>query len=373
MRILVTGGAGFVGSHTVDALLARGHEVRVLDSLEPPVHTGERPPYLPPEVELIRGNVFDRAAFRQALDGIDAVFHLAAYQDYLTDFSTFFLTNSVGTALLYELIVAEKLPIQKVVVASSQALYGEGKHRCERHGIQYPDLRPLEQLERRDWEVRCPLCAEPMAPEWTDESIAMPHNSYALSKRDQDDIARKLGRRYDIPSVAMRYSIVQGPRQSFRNAYSGSLRSFAVRVLTGEAPILYEDGGQLRDYISVHDVVRANVLVLEDPRANYEAFNVGSGRRVTVLELAEEVIRASGAAVEPQISSLFRVGDTRHIISDTAKLRALGWIPTVSQAEIVKEYLAWASEQPDLRDTVSEAQARMTAAGVLRSSQPTGA
>jgi dTDP-L-rhamnose 4-epimerase len=170
----------------------------------------------------------------------------------------------------------------------------------------------------------------------------------------------------------MRYSIVQGPRQSFRNAYSGALRSFAVRVLTGEAPILYEDGGQLRDYVSVHDVVRANLLMLEDVRADYEAFNVGSGRRVSVLELAEQVIQTSGAVVEPRISGLFRVGDTRHILSDISKLRALGWAPTVSQAEIVKEYLDWAAEQPDLRDTVTEAQARMSAAGVLRSSNPAG-
>ena len=150
MKVLVTGGAGFIGSHTVDALLARGHEVRVLDSLEPPVHTGQRPPYLPPEVELLRGSVADPAAFRRALDGVQAVFHLAAYQDYLTDFSHFFLTNSVGTALLYELIVNHRLPIQKVVVASSQAVYGEGKYRCPQHATQYLGPRPLKQLQRAE-------------------------------------------------------------------------------------------------------------------------------------------------------------------------------------------------------------------------------
>jgi dTDP-L-rhamnose 4-epimerase len=363
---LVTGGAGFIGSHTVDALLARGYRVRVLDSLEPPVHTGDWPPYLPAEVERLRGSVTDGRDLRQALDGVDVVFHLAAYQDYLTDFSHFFLTNSVGTALLYELIVNERLPIQKVVVASSQAVYGEGKHRCAEHGVQYPDQRPPEQLLRQDWAVRCPGCALALEPLWTDEAVAVPHNSYGLSKRDQEDLAIKLGRRYGIPSVALRYSIVQGPRQSFRNAYSGALRSFAVRVLAGKAPVVYEDGEQLRDYVSIHDVVRANLLVLDDDRASYQAFNVGGERRVSVRELADLVIGAAGARVAPEIGGLYRVGDTRHIFSDVSRLRALGWAPRVAQADIVREYLAWAAEQPDIQDTFAAAQAKMQAAGVLR-------
>jgi dTDP-L-rhamnose 4-epimerase len=368
MRVLVTGGAGFIGSHTVDALLHDGHTVRVLDSLEPPVHTGVRPDYLPPDVELIRGSVTDPVAFRRALTGVDAVFHLAAYQDYLTDFSHFFLTNSVGTALLYELIQNEHLPIQKVVVASSQALYGEGKYRCADHGTQYPDLRSPTQLERQEWDVCCPVCHEVMDPSWTDEAVAVPHNSYSLSKRDQEDIALKLGRRYGIPSVAMRYSIVQGPRQSFRNAYSGAMRAFAVRALTGNAPVMYEDGQQFRDFVSIHDVVRANLLVLEDQRAEYRAFNVGADRRVTVQELAELTVAEAGMSPPPEAPGIFRVGDTRHIFSDVSALRALGWSPQVSQRAIVREYLAWASEQPDLRDTFAEAQTKMLESGVLRRS-----
>lgn len=366
MRILVTGGAGFIGSHTVDALLARGHQVRVLDSLEPPVHAGRRPDYLPAEVELIVGSVTDRAVFARALEGIEAVFHFAAYQDYLPDFSRFFLTNSVGTALLYELIVTERLPIRKVVVASSQAVYGEGAHSCPVHGVQYPDQRSPEQLERRDWAVRCPICGKRTEPVWTSEAVPHPHNSYGLSKRDQEDIALMLGRRYAIPSVALRYSIVQGPRQSFRNAYSGALRAFAVRVLAGRPPVLFEDGEQLRDYVSVHDVVRANLIVFEDERADGRVFNVGGNRRVTVRELAGLVVRSAGAAVAPEIPGLFRVGDTRHIFSDVSGLKDLGWSPLVEQAAMVDEYLDWASSQPDLRDTFEEAQARMKALGVLR-------
>ena len=285
MHVLVTGGAGFIGSHTADALLARGYRVRVLDSLEPPVHSDERADFLNGDVELIRGSVTDARALRRALDGVDAVVHLAAYQDYLTDFSRFFLTNSVGIALLYELIVADELPIQKIVVASTQAVYGEGKYHCLDHGVSFPGPRPTAQLERGDWALYCQTCGARLETIWTDEAITSPHNSYAISKRAQEELGLALGRRYDIPTVALRYSIVQGPRQAFRNAYSGALRSFAVRVLAGQPPVLYEDGEQLRDFVSVHDVVRANLLTLEDERANYQVFNVGGARRVSVREL----------------------------------------------------------------------------------------
>ncbi|MBI2940048.1 MAG: NAD-dependent epimerase/dehydratase family protein [Chloroflexi bacterium] len=375
-RILVTGGAGFIGSHTVDLLVARGYDVRVLDSLEPPVHPADargRPPAYLPDVEFLGGSVLNRDLLRHALEGVDAVFHFAAYQDYLTDFSRFFSVNAAGTALLYELIVNERLPIRKVVVASSQIVYGEGRHRCPRDGVQYPGQRLESQLARQDWEVHCSVCQTPTEPGWTDESVVNPHNSYAIAKRAQEEIAIKLGQRYGIPSVALRYSIVQGPRQSFRNAYSGALRSFAVRALAGRPPLVYEDGAQLRDYVSVHDIARANVLVLEDPRADYRVFNVGGARAISVRQLARLVIEASGNDLEPEVPGLYRVGDMRHILSDVASLRALGWEPTRGQAEIVREYVAWAREQPDLRDTYSEAAARMRAMGVLRESVAVGA
>jgi dTDP-L-rhamnose 4-epimerase len=344
--------------------------VRVLDSLEPPVHLDSRPEYLVSDAEFIRGSVTDRDALLAALRGVDAVFHLAAYQDYLPDFSHFFATNSVGTALLYELIVNERLSVRKVVMASSQAVYGEGRYACPEHGAQYPDQRAPEQLEKGDWAVKCPECGRAMDPEWTDEAQVNPHSSYGISKRDQEEIAVKLGRRYGIPSVAMRYSIVQGPRQSFRNAYSGALRSFAVRVLSGQPPVMYEDGRQLRDYVSIHDVVRANLLVFEDERADYRVFNVGGDRRVRVRELADLVVAAAGADVEPAASGLYRVGDTRHIFSDVSALRELGWEPRVGQEEVVREYVEWAAAQPDLRDTFAEAEQKMRAAGVVREVSP---
>ncbi len=367
MRILVTGGAGFIGSHTVDLLLQQGHTVRILDGLTPPVHLdGLLPDYVPSDVEFVLGDVRDRAAWERALEGIDAVFHFAAYQDYLTDFSKFFHVNTVGTALMYEIIVEKKLAVQKIVVASSQSAYGEGKYECPTDGVQFPSLRPPEQLMACDWEPRCPVCGNAMKPLLTDEAHITPHNQYAMSKYTQEMLALNFGRRYNIPSVALRFSITQGPRQSFRNAYSGVLRIFSTRLLADRAPVCYEDGGQLRDYVSVHDVARANVLVMMDPRADFQVFNVGGGRAITVENYARLIARKLGKPIEPLIPSEFRFGDTRHIISDIGKLRALGWEPQVSLDAIVEEYIAWAQEQPDLRDYYSDAEREMKAMGTIR-------
>ncbi len=384
MKVLVTGGAGFIGSHTVDLLMEKGYAVRILDSLAPPVHVAGRiPGYVPvDDVEFIEGDVRDGAAWEQALEGVDAVFHLAAYQDYLPDFSKFFHVNSVGTALLYEIIVEKRLPVRKVVVASSQAVYGEGKYRCAAvhvslspchplapsppHSIQYPPLREEAQLRRGNWEVRCPACGQPMEPQWTDEAMVNPHNQYAMSKYTQEMIALNLGKRYGIPTVAMRYSIVQGPRQSFRNAYSGVLRIFTQRLLNGKAPVCYEDGHQLRDYVSVYDVTRANLLVLEDSRADYQVFNVGGDRQVSVLDYAHLIARRAGVDLDPEVPGLYRFGDTRHIFSDVRQLKTLGWEPVVGLEEIVDGYIAWAQAQPGFRDYYAEAEARMEEMGTLR-------
>jgi dTDP-L-rhamnose 4-epimerase len=367
MNILVTGGAGFIGSHTVDLLLPKGHRVRILDNLMPPVHRdGQVPAYVPREAEFILGDVRDRAAWERALDGVDAVFHLAAYQDYLTDFSKFFHINTVGTALLYEIAVARKFPLQKIIVASSQSTYGEGKYECAEHGVQFPPLRTEEQLVRRDWDVHCPVCARKMKWCVTDEVRVTPHNQYAMSKYTQEMLALNFGRRYNLPTVALRYSITQGPRQSFRNAYSGVLRIFTTRLLFSRAPIAYEDGEQLRDYVSVHDVARANVLVLEDARANYAVFNVGGGRAVTVNEYARLLARIIGKEIAPQHPGQFRFGDTRHIVSDIGKLRALGWEPRVPLEEIAREYVEWARVQPDVMDYYEQAEKDMLEMGTIR-------
>jgi dTDP-L-rhamnose 4-epimerase len=378
-RILVTGGAGFIGSHTVDLLLARGYRVRVLDSLAAPVHPRpEKPAYLSPAAEFVLGDVRDRETLARALRGVDAVFHLAAYQDYLPDFSTFFDVNSVGTALLYEVIVRDALPVRKVVVASSQSVYGEGKYRCPAHGVIYPEARSLTRLAAGEWEPVCPVvddggsrrCAELLRLEATDEAVVQPHNPYAISKYSQEMIALTLGRRHGIPSVAMRYSITQGPRQSFTNAYSGILRIFTLRLLNGRAPVAYEDGGQLRDYVSVFDVAEANLTVLERAEADYQVFNVGGERAVSVLQYAHLLARRLGQEIAPSLPGEFRLGDTRHILSDTARLRRLGWEPRVEMETIIDQYVEWARRQPGARDCSLEAEAVMKSAGVLRAASP---
>ncbi|MCL0092273.1 SDR family NAD(P)-dependent oxidoreductase [Dehalococcoidia bacterium] len=367
MKVLITGGAGFIGSHTADLLLKRGYEVRILDNLEPPVHRQrQKPGYIPEDIEFILGDVRNRSEMEKALRGVDAVFHLAAYQDYLTDFSRFALVNNGGTALLYEIIVNEHLPIQKVILGSSQAVYGEGKYECLTHGVQYPPPRPLRQLERADWEVKCPICGGNMSPAMTDESIVNPHNQYAVSKYSQELYALTLGKRHNIPTVILRYGITQGPRQSFYNAYSGILRSFTVRLLNNLPPVIYEDGQQRRDYVHVRDVAEANLLVLQNAFANFQVFNVGGSKVITVVEYARLLIALLGKDIEPQCGGKFRFGDTRHLISDISKVKGFGWQPKISLEQIIMEYIEWAQEQAEVSDYYAEAEKVMRQQGVIR-------
>ena len=369
MKILVTGGAGFIGSHTIDVLISKGYGVRVLDNLTPPVHIANQwPDYLPTRVEKMIGDVRERSAWEAALDSVDAVIHLAAYQDYLPDFAKFFHVNCVGTALMYEIIVEKKLPIQKIVVASSQASYGEGKYTCPKCGDVFPGQRPEAQLKSKDWEVKCPTCGGAIKYQLTDElAWVNPSNAYGMSKYTEEMLAINLGRRYDIPTVGMRYSIVQGARQSFRNAYSGALRIFAMQTLADQRPTVYEDGQQIRDFVYVGDVAKANVLVLEDDRANYQAFNVGGGVGVTVEQFARVMIKSAGKNFEPLITQEYRFGDTRHIFSDVSKLKALGWQPQGNIENNCKEYIDWATTQKDFRNYASEARAHMQKVGTVRS------
>lgn len=369
MKVLITGGAGFIGSHTADALLSRGHQVRVLDSLEEPVHRGGRPPkYLSPEVEFIKGDVRDETAMLTCLRGVDAVYHLAAYQDYLPNFSRFFTVNVASTALIYELILREKLPIQKVIVASSQAALGEGLYLDADEKRVLPSLRADEQLSRGVWEVQAPPGVRgPLRSVKTDETIANPQNPYGMSKIGEEQAALNLGRRCDVPSVAMRYSIVQGPRQSFYNAYSGACRLFCLSFHLGKRPLIYEDGQQIRDYVNIQDVVDANVLVLEDPRANYEMFNVGGGKAVTVIEFAEAVARSFGVEDYRAVPcGKYRFGDTRHIFSDISKLQTLGWNPTRSIDVSIAAYRDWLRAEDASEDILDYSNKQMAALGVVR-------
>jgi dTDP-L-rhamnose 4-epimerase len=374
MRILVTGGAGFIGSHTCDRLVALGHDVIVLDALTAPVHRDRTPNYLTPGVELYIGDVRNRDLMANLLRRVDAVYHLAAYQDYLPDFARFTDVNVTSTAMLYEIVVAERLDLARVVVASSQAAMGEGLYLCPEHGEQIPGMRPLAALERAEWDVTCPVCGGPVEMLPTPERVANPQNAYGMSKYSQESVAVNLGRRYGIPTVALRYSIVQGPRQSVYNAYSGACRIFCLHYLLGGAPTLYEDGQAVRDYVNIHDVVDANVLVLTDERAIGRVFNVGGGTGYTTEQFADVVRRQYGSDQPGRISGQYRFGDTRHILSDIEALKQLGWAPQRTPADSVAEYAAWLDGMPGLDRVLAGAEAKMRALGVLRSaSAPTGA
>ena len=366
MRILVTGGAGFIGSHTCDRLLALGHDVVVLDALTPPVHRNGQPAYLSPGADFYQGDTRNRDLLTNLLRRVDAVYHFAAYQDYLPDFSRFSEVNVVSTALLYEIIVAERLDIARVVVASSQSAMGEGLYRCPVDGEQVPGMRPETALAAGQWDIPCPVCGGPLEMQTTPERISNPQNAYGMSKLGEEMVAVNLGRRYGIPSVALRYSIVQGPRQSVYNVYSGACRIFCLSYLQGIAPTLYEDGVAIRDFVNIDDVVDANVLVLEDDRAAGRVFNVGGGRAITTREFADIVMRQYGSDQPGQVTGDYRFGDTRHIFSDISALRALGWEPKRTPAESVAAYAKWLEGMDGLDGVLAEAGARMRALGVVR-------
>ncbi len=378
MNILVTGGAGFIGSHTTDALIKKGHQVRILDSLQKTVHPKGKPGYLHPEAEFILGDVRDKDTLKNALMGMDAVYHFAAYQDYLPDFSTYFHVNTVSTALLYEIIVEEKLEskIKKIIVAASQAVMGEGRYKCpecypETKKYNYPQIRLEAQMAEKKWEHHCPTCHNQLSWMPSDESVINPCNQYAISKYSQEQISIQLGKRYNIPSVAMRYSIVQGPRQSFYNAYSGAMRIFALSLFFDQQPTIFEDGKQIRDYVNIHDVVNANLTVLEHPDADFRVFNVGGGKAYTVNDFYNIMKEIAGKEIEPVVSGFYRYGDTRHIFSDTASLKSLGWKPLKGIEESIISYLDYLKSQDEIDDILEYAKKHMKTLNVIRKARST--
>ena len=365
MRILVTGGAGFIGSHTCDRLLASGHDVVVLDALTPPVHRDGRPSYLSPGADFYQGDTRNRDLVTNLLRRVDVVYHFAAYQDYLPDFSRFSDVNVVSTALLYEIIVAEPRPRpgRRRVVS-----IGDG-----RRALPVPGGRraatgdaPGNGPRGRPVDIACPECGRPLELRATPEKISNPQNAYGMSKLAEEMVAINLGRRYSIPTVALRYSIVQGPRQSVYNAYSGACRIFCLSYLQGTAPTLYEDGAAIRDYVNIDDVVDANVLVLEDDRAAGRVFNVGGGQAVTTAEFADIVRGHYGSGEPGVVTGEYRFGDTRHIVSDISALRNLGWEPRRMPADSVKAYAAWLDGIEGLDGVLAGANARMRELGVVR-------
>jgi dTDP-L-rhamnose 4-epimerase len=367
MKVLITGGAGFIGSHLVDRFLREGFDVRVLDNLDRKIHPFGRPTYLSPKAEFMEGCVTDRGVLRRALQGVDVVSHQAAYQDYMPDFSRFLQVNAVSTALIYELIVQDRLPVKKVIVASSQSVYGEGQYECPHHGFLLPQPRSQRQLAMGEWEVSCPDCQQKAKPLPLREGHNNPYNQYAVSKLAQEKCALGLGWLHGIPSVALRYSITQGARQSLYNHYSGVCRIFFSRALQHRPLIVYEDGHQTRDFVHVQDVVDANMLVLERDEANFQAFNVGSGQATTVLEYADAVLCKVPSSANVRISGEYRRGDNRHSVSSIEKLSSLGWRPRRDLSTIMDDFLSWIDSLGGVPEQIPDADMDMRNAGVVLS------
>jgi dTDP-L-rhamnose 4-epimerase len=367
-RVLITGGAGFIGSHLADELLRSGYAVRALDNLSPQVHgeSASRPGYLADDVELIVGDVRDRDAVRRALDGVDVVYHFAAmvgvgqsmYQvERYTD------VNTRGTAVLLEALIER--PVRKLVVASSMSIYGEGCY----HG---PSGRPTEsvdrtreQLSRGEWEVRGPD-GEPLTPVPTPETKRPALASvYALSKYDQERLCLMIGDAYKIPTAALRFFNVYGPRQALSNPYTGVLAIFAARLLNENRPTIFEDGEQRRDFVSVHDIARACRLAIESEEATGQPINIGSGHAYTVREIAARIAGVLGKEyIEPEITGQYRVGDIRHCFADISRARAvLRYEPQVKFEDGLAELAEWL-EGESADDRVAEARAELASRGL---------
>jgi dTDP-L-rhamnose 4-epimerase len=372
-RILVTGGAGFIGSHLVDALVERGHQVRVLDNLDPQVHGEAAEPVSiaghlgSGAVEFVRGDVCDPDVVREALRGVDLVSHQAAavgVGQSMYRIADYVRANCEGTGILLQAIVDRAQPIEGLVVASSMSIYGEGQYRCEAHGVLHPPLRGTEQLGRNDWEMRCPECRSTVSPEPTSETKPLhPTSVYAVSKRDQEELCLSVGAAYGIPTVALRYFNVYGPRQSLNNPYTGVAAIFSCRLLNDRAPVVFEDGAQSRDFVHVSDIVRANLLALDPGRGDGHAVNVCTGRSLGLRELTEALRQRLGGP-PPEYVGRFRKGDIRHCYGDPAKARELlGFEARVRFEDGIDDLAAWAGEQEAV-DRVDIARRELEEAGL---------
>ena len=367
-RALVTGGAGLIGSHIVDLLIREGWTVRILDNLEPQTHKRGKPEWVNPAAEFRQGNVQDYETMLDVLQGIDVVFHEAAYGGYMPEMAKYVLVNSFGTAQMLEIIRDERLPIRKVVVASSQAVYSEGAANCPDHGAVVPLLRPAEQLRNGDFTVHCPVCGKATTSIPTLESTPGGGETvYALTKVDQERLVLLWGKQTGTPTVALRYSCTYGPRQSLFNPYTGVIAIFCTRLLNGQPPIMYEDGGQTRDLCFVEDIARANLLVATTEAVDGLAVNVGSGRATSVRDLARIIAEQLGVDLEPLARGEFRPGEIRSLISDISRIRAIGYEPQVSIEQGIARYVEWIKTQGSVEDYFSKVEAGLREKGIVQS------
>jgi dTDP-L-rhamnose 4-epimerase len=358
-RVLVTGGAGFIGSHLVDKLVEKGHRVRILDNLEPQVHV-KPPDYLNKDAEFIHGDIRSISDIKKSLKNIDVVYHFAAMVGVgqsMYQIRRYTEVNSYGTAKLLETLISGRHNIRKIIVASSMSIYGEGAYSCRDCGMIYPRLRTDEQLKAARWEMECEGCDHSVHPVATPEDKPLyPTSIYAIGKRDHEEMFHSVGHAYNIPSVALRFFNTYGTRQSLSNPYTGVCAIFLSRIKNNQPPLIFEDGRQLRDFVSVHDIVQACILGMEKPAADYRTFNVGSGKSISINEIARLIIKLVGKKIEPEITGKFRSGDIRHCYADISLIKeTLGYKPKVTMEKGMEELIRW-GEKAYALDKFSQAE-----------------
>lgn len=371
-RVLVTGGAGFIGSNIVDMLVEKGYEVTIYDNLEPQVHgaSGEVP-YLNKSAHFIKGDIRDKESFAKALNRQDILFHEAALVGVgqsMYDIVRYTDVNALGAAMVLEAVVESKKRPRKMLVASSMSIYGEGRYRCAKHGDISPKVRPRKQLEAHEWEMKCPECGEAAAPLGTDENKPLyPNSIYAVNKRDHEEMFLATGQAYNIPTVALRYFNVYGSRQALSNPYTGAAAIFSGRLLNSKPPVIFEDGKQTRDFIHVSDIACANIMCLESDKANDQVYNVGTGRALSILDVAQKLSDfLTKGKIRPEVVQQFREGDIRHCFADISRIQKdLGFQPRVKFEDGIQELTEWVRTQT-AADTFDAARKELEERGLAK-------
>ena len=368
---LVTGGAGLIGSHLADVLHGEGWAVRVYDNLEPQTHANGRPGWISPATEFVLGDVRDAAGLEAALEGVDTVFHLAAYGGYMPEIAKFVDVNSLGTARLLETIRDRNLPVRKLVIASSQAVYVEGAVLCDDHGVRFPPRREAADLAAGRFAVPCPLCGQATRSVPTAEQAPIGGETvYALTKLDQERLALTWSRQVGIPAVALRFACTYGPRQSLFNPYTGVIAVFCTRLVNGLPPVLYEDGEQTRDLTYVGDIARACLLASESDRLDGLAANVGTGRPTSIRQLAELLAEVLEIGIAPETPGAYRPGEMRALTPDTTLIAAAGFEPRVALEEGLRRYVGWLREQGPVGERFGDSLERLRRHRVVHAVAP---
>lgn len=349
-KILVTGGAGFIGSHLVDRLINLGHHVTILDNLESQVHRGRQPKYINKEADFVKGDVRDYKVLHSVLSKKNIVFHLAsrvgvAQSNY--EIEKYVNTNVGGMANLLDIAVNQKLSLQKIIMTASMTSYGEGSYRCASHGLVKPHLRQAADVRKGQWDPHCPLCQKTIRSVETTEQALINNNSiYSLTKNVQEELLSFIGTAYHIPFVSLRCFNVYGPRQSLSNPYTGVSAIFISRLKHNRPPVVYEDGNQTRDFVSVHDVVDALIASMNNENAKSEILNIGSGKPTKIKDLAVAIAKVLGKKIKPQITGEFRLNDIRHCFADISKAKkVLGWQPKISLNDGLQELVSWSHQE----------------------------